>query len=138
MGTTVGAMTNAVHHIELWTQDLDSSAPTFDWLLTRLGWQAEVDPDWPQGRIWRHDSGVYLVLEASPDVTGTHDRTRAGLNHLALLGQDRQQLDDLRAGCTTHGWRELFADRYPHAGGPQHTALFLENGEGFEVEIVAA
>jgi len=30
----------------------------------------------------------------------------------------------------------LFADKYPHAGGPEHTALFLVNSEGFEVEIV--
>ena len=30
----------------------------------------------------------------------------------------------------------MFADKYPHAGGPEHTALFLENSEGFEVEIV--
>lgn len=37
-----------------------------------------------------------------------------------------------------HGWQELFADKYPHAGGPTHTALFLENTEGFEVELVAS
>jgi hypothetical protein len=30
----------------------------------------------------------------------------------------------------------MFADRYPHAGGEQHTALYLENSEGFEVEVV--
>jgi hypothetical protein len=30
----------------------------------------------------------------------------------------------------------MFADRYPHAGGAGHVALYLENSEGFEVEIV--
>jgi hypothetical protein len=30
----------------------------------------------------------------------------------------------------------MYADRYPHAGGDQHTALYLENSEGFEVEVV--
>lgn len=48
----------------------------------------------------------------------------------------RARLDALREDASAHGWRELFADRYPHAGGEQHTALFLENAEGFEVEIV--
>jgi hypothetical protein len=30
----------------------------------------------------------------------------------------------------------MFADRYPHAGGEQHTAHHLENSEGFEIEVV--
>jgi len=45
-------------------------------------------------------------------------------------------LDRLRAESSEHGWHELFADRYPHAGGEDHTALYLENAEGFEIEIV--
>ncbi|GAB3622269.1 hypothetical protein GCM10027418_03510 [Mariniluteicoccus endophyticus] len=129
-------MTNAVHHIELWTSDLTSSVPSFDWVLTSLGWVAEHDPDWPAGRSWHHPSGVYVVLEQSPDVSGPHERTRAGLN-LALRAHDRARLDALRRDLGDHGWSEMFADRYPHAGGPQHTALFIENAEGFELEIVA-
>ncbi len=43
----------------------------------------------------------------------------------------------LRSESVLHGWREVFEDRYLHAGGPQHTALFIENGEGFELELVA-
>ena len=39
--------------------------------------------------------------------------------------------------CAAHGWTELFADAYPHAGGPDHVALYLANAEGFEVELVA-
>lgn len=130
-------MENGVHHIELWTCDLAGAVPSFDWLLTSIGWHAEDDRDWPAGRVWTHPSGVYLVLEQSPDVTGAHERTRAGMNHLALRVADRHQLDRLREDCGRHGWTELFADRYPHAGGPQHTALFIENHEGFELELVA-
>ena len=36
-----------------------------------------------------------------------------------------------------HGWSELFAEKYPHAGGTEHTALFIENSEGFEIGIVS-
>jgi hypothetical protein len=32
----------------------------------------------------------------------------------------------------------MFADRHPFAGGPQHYAAFLENTDGYEVELVAA
>lgn len=131
-------MTGVVHHIELWTTELERSAEAFDWLLTQLGWRADSNPDWPQGRIWRSENGPYLVLEASPAVTGSLDRLHAGLNHLALrVGGGRAELDRLRAECGRYGWTELFGDRYPHAGGPEHTALFLENREGFEIELVS-
>ncbi len=57
-------------------------------------------------------------------------------NHLAFVVEDRALLDRIRAESSAHGWHEMFADRYPHAGGDDHTALYLENSEGFEVELV--
>lgn len=130
-------MSNPVHHIELWTHDLAEVEASFDWLLPRLGWAADHDPAWSDGRVWRHATGAYVVLEQSPAVTAAHDRLRAGLNHLALRVPDRAELDAIRAACPDHGWSELFAEHYPHAGGPEHTALFLENAQGFEIEVVA-
>ncbi|MEL4504644.1 glyoxalase [Luteococcus sp. H138] len=131
-------MSNPVHHIELWTDDLAGCAPSLDWLLPRIGWLAEHDPAWPAGRVWRHASGAYLVLEQSPAVTpGGHDRMRPGLNHLAFRVPPGL-LTEVRREAPHHGWRELFAERYPWANGNESRALFLENGQGFEVELVAA
>jgi hypothetical protein len=31
----------------------------------------------------------------------------------------------------------LFADRYPHAVGPDHYAAYLEDSDGYEVELIA-
>lgn len=56
-------MGNPVHHIELWTDDLAAVQPSFDWLLPRLGWAADHDPAWPEGKVWRHESDAYAVLE---------------------------------------------------------------------------
>ncbi|MDO4897955.1 MAG: glyoxalase [Rothia sp. (in: high G+C Gram-positive bacteria)] len=123
-----------MHHIELWTADYKASAPSWDWLLRNLGWKEQ--DTWHLGKSWRAADASYLVLEQSSDVNGQHDRMRAGLNHLALNCMSRQELDHIRAEAPEHGWAELFADRYPHAGGNQHTALYLENAEGFEVELV--
>ena len=36
-----------------------------------------------------------------------------------------------------HGWRLLYPDRHPFAGGDDHYAAYLENREGYEVELVA-
>jgi hypothetical protein len=41
------------------------------------------------------------------------------------------------AHAAGYGWRLLFADRHPFAGGPNHYAAYLENEDGFEVELVA-
>lgn len=131
-------MGGPLHHIELWTHDLAEAEPAWDWLLTRLGWVAAHDPAWVQGRTWRAADDSYLVLEQSTALRpGGHDRLRTGLNHLAFRAGTHADLDLLRADADAHGWRELFAEQYPHAGGPRHVALFLENTQGFEVELVA-
>lgn len=127
-------MMRALHHLDLWVSDPDLASEEWGWLLGELGWEADEAV-----RSWAHPDGTYLFLERSPDqADAPHDRMRPGVNHLALHVGDRRALDRLRAESSAHGWHELFADRYPHAGGEQHTALYLENGEGFEVEVVLA
>lgn len=123
-------MARAIHHWDLWVSDPEVAADEWGWLLGELGWAAD-------GTSWVADDGTYVFLERSPDqVDVPHDRMRPGVNHLALTVEDRGLLDRVRAESSAHGWHELFADRYPHAGGDDHTALYLENSEGFEVELV--
>jgi hypothetical protein len=123
-------MSRAIHHIDLWVGDPVVAADEWGWLLGELGWAADETS-------WLAEDGTYLFLERSPDqVDAPHDRLRPGVNHLALTAEDRALLDRVRAESSAHGWHEMYADRYPHAGGDDHTALYLENSEGFEVEIV--
>ena len=123
-------MARAIHHLDLWVGDPAVAAAEWGWLLGELEWEHD-------GAAWQHPDGTYLFMECSPDQRdAAHDRLRPGVNHLALTVEDRATLDRLRAESSAHGWHELYADRYPHAGGEQHTALYLENSEGFEVEVV--
>lgn len=121
----------AIHHWDLWVDDVSRASGEWGWLLGELDWETGE-----KGDFFEAPDGTYLFLEHSPDQHGTHDRLRPGVNHLALTVEDRDTLDRIRAESTAHGWHELFADRYPHAGGEEHTALYLESSEGFEVEIV--
>lgn len=124
-----------LHHVELWVPDLARAEATFGWILTELGWAEHQR--WNAGVSWKL-GGTYVVVEQSPAVTGPHDRMRAGLNHLALHAGTREDVDRLTRESEANGWKLMFADRHPHAGGPDHYAAFLENSDGFEIELVAA
>jgi catechol 2,3-dioxygenase-like lactoylglutathione lyase family enzyme len=81
----------------------------------------------------------YVVLEQSPALIGDrHDRRSPGLNHLAFWAGTPAELDALVAEAPAHGWTPLFADRHPFAGGPDHRAAYLEDGDGYEVELVSS
>ncbi|MGZ3146876.1 VOC family protein [Lentzea chajnantorensis] len=123
-----------LHHVELWVPDLARAESTIGWLLQQLGWTEHQR--WSAGVSWKLGR-TYVVTEQSPALTGPHDRMKAGLNHLALHAGDRANVDRLTEEARHHGWHLLFEDRHPHAGGPGHYAAFLENADGFEVELVA-
>lgn len=127
-------MARALHHLDLWVADLAVALDEWGWLLGEIGWEVDIE-----GASWVHSDGTYFFMERSVDqVDEPHDRLRPGLNHLALTVKDRALLDRMRAESTAHGWHEMYADRYPHAGGDEHVALYVENSEGFEVELVVA
>ncbi len=128
-------MARAIHHWDLWVSDPAVAVDEWGWLLGELGW--EFDRGEGAGASWAHPDGTYLFVERSPDlVDEPHDRCKPGVNHLAFTVDSRSLLDRMRAESSSHGWHEMYADRYPHAGGDDHTALYVENSEGFEVEVV--
>ncbi|AZZ49488.1 glyoxalase [Rathayibacter rathayi] len=123
------------HHVELWVADLDQALAEWDPLLRLLGFSA--DGAWLEGRSWSA-GGAYLVLTTPPALSGDrHDRRRPGVNHLAFRGGSPEQVDTIMTAAQDAGWRPLFSDRYPHAGGPQHYAGWLEDSAGHKCEIVA-
>ncbi|WP_020139770.1 VOC family protein [Streptomyces sp. 351MFTsu5.1] len=124
-----------LHHVELWVSDLDRAVASLGWLLEALGYV--LFQSWDGGRSWRLGP-TYLVIEQSPALTAErHDRRRPGLNHLAFHVEDAATVEKLAADATQHGWHLMFPERHPYAGGAQHYAAYLENDDGFEVELVA-
>jgi catechol 2,3-dioxygenase-like lactoylglutathione lyase family enzyme len=129
-------MIGRLHHVELWVPDLARAIAEWGWLLSRLGY--EPFQDWQHGHSWRLGD-TYIVVEQSPAMTDAeHDRCRPGLNHLAFFAGTRQDVDSLAADGPARGWTLLFADKHPHAGGPDHYAAYLASTDGYEVELVAA
>ncbi|GAB3558250.1 hypothetical protein GCM10027344_07080 [Spelaeicoccus albus] len=124
-----------LHHVELWLEDFERDGAPWAWVLNELGYS--VDAEWTNGVSYRL-GGTYIVLETSPDIARQpHDRMRPGLNHLAFGVSSRERLDKLNEAAPLHGWAPLFAEKYPHAGGPRTYAAYWENSAGFEIELVA-
>ncbi|CAH0161989.1 hypothetical protein SRABI76_01059 [Microbacterium oxydans] len=123
------------HHVELWIANLAEARTDWGWLLQQLGFV--LDSEWPDGQSWSAGD-AYLTFTLSPNLSDpVHDRRRAGLNHLAFRGGSRTEVDAIMESASDHGWAQLYSERYPHAGGAQHYAGWLENAAGFKVEIVA-
>ncbi len=126
---------SALHHVEMWVPDLGRAVESWGWLLRVLDFQPYQE--WSAGRSWRrHD--LYVVVEQSPALSAAvHERCRPGLNHLAFHAGDLDDVDRIAAEASAHGWTLLFPERHPHAGGEGHYAAYLEDADGFEVELVA-
>lgn len=113
---------------------LERATASRGWLLEALGYAPFQE--WSDGRSGRLVD-TYIVIEESPDRTGAHERTLAGLNHLALFGGGCADVGRISEAAAGHGWTLLFSDQHPHAGGPDHDAAYMENSDGFEIELVA-
>ncbi len=127
---TVGGL----HHLEFYVADLERSARFWGDLLARFGY--EPFQEWDEGISFR-SSGVAIALVAVPAGGEELDRRSAGLNHIAFGLATRSDVDALRAALSEAGVRLLYDDRYPHAGGEDHYAVFFEDPDGLKVEVVA-
>ena len=109
------ASRGAVHHVEIWVEDIAAAGREWGWLLGRLGYH--LGDDWGHGQAWALGR-LYIVVESGPDVVaGRHERKRAGLNHLAFHDGSRAVVDTVAEACAEGGWTLMFADQHPYAGG---------------------
>lgn len=125
----------SIHHLQLWVPDLGRAEVSWGWLLGELGY--ELQRSWDTGRIWRRD-GLGIVIEASPDMVPgmLYSRLRPGMNHVAFRAPSEEAVSDLVRRGPEHGWTQVDADtRHPLPAAL--SVAFLEDANGFEVELVA-
>ncbi len=126
-----------LHHVELYVSNLHDSIRAWEWLLCeQLGYM--LYQSWPEGRSYRYgETYLVFVQTEKTHLAPPYHRKKTGLNHLAFHASSLAQLEEVRQQLTSHGFRELYADRFPHAGGPDYTALFFEDPDRIKVELVA-
>ncbi|MEF8801062.1 MAG: VOC family protein [Halolamina sp.] len=121
----------AIHHLELYTADIDAAVDFWGWLLGELGY--ELKNDWAGGRSWMNGPTYVVLVET--DKNAEFDRNAPGLNHVAFHAASREQVDRLTKGVQERRDATLlYEDQHPYAGG--YYALYCEDPEGVKVEVV--
>ena len=125
----------SIHHLQLWVPDLARAEESWGWLLEQLGYQPARR--WEHGRVWRQDR-TGIVIESSPDMVPgmLHSRLRPGMNHVAFHVESTAAIAHLVAEAAEHGWHRL-GDDPRHPLGRDQTVAYLEDRDGFEVELIA-
>ncbi len=128
--------TGLLHHVEINVRDLGRSRDFWQWLLGRLGYT--VYQEWDAGVSFRLGA-TYLVFVQTPHayLEPPYHRSRTGLNHLAFHAASKAQVAEITQTLRTRGVPILYEDRHPHAGGPDHYAVFFEDPDRIKVELVA-
>ena len=124
-----------LHHLTLWVPDLDRAEQAWSWLLGELGYARDQSLD--TLLLFRHPSGFAVALEQSADMVPgmLYSRLRPGLNHVAFRLDSPEMLQAIVGQCSRNGWATMPIDRHPIAGGAE--VAYIEDGDGFEVELVA-
>jgi catechol 2,3-dioxygenase-like lactoylglutathione lyase family enzyme len=124
-----------LHHLFFWVPDLERAEESWQWLLGELGY--ELDRTVDQILVFRHPKGPTVALEQSADMVPgmLYSRMRPGLNHLAFRVESPAALAAVAKSAPEHGWSSLPTDRHPIAPGAE--VVYLEDRDGFEVELVA-
>ena len=126
-----------VHHIDLTVRDLAVSAPFYEALLGFLGYtrvkhEAALHV-WDLVREGALLGGIALRAAHS---ARPHDRTSAGLHHLAFRAADRADVDRAHELMKEKGAVILDApSAYPQYGAGYY-AVFVADPDGLKLEVV--
>ncbi len=123
-----------LHHVEINVSDLKRSREFWEWLLTALGY--EIYQEWEQGFSFKQGL-TYLVFVQTEErfLEAPYHRKATGLNHLAFHAESRSLVDRMADAIRHKGIPLLYEDKYPHAGGPEHYAVFFEDPDRIKVEL---
>lgn len=119
-------------HIDLTATDLDRSTGFYALVLGGLGFSRVDHPTYVAFSNGRMNLGLRAAAPGRPP----HDRSQAGLHHLALRARSRSDVDALHRLLLDHGLTVLDAPaEYPEYG-PDYYAVFFSDPDGLKLELV--
>lgn len=127
-------MKGQLHHIEIYVKSLEKSYEFWSWLLSEMGY--ELYQSWNSGFSYVLGQ-TYLVFVQTEDkhLDIPFHRCKAGLNHLAFHGENKQFVDDITTKLKERGIPILYEEKHPHAGGNDNYGVYFEDPDRLKVEI---
>ncbi len=126
-----------LHHVEIYVSDLKKSTSFWSWLLCdKLGYHEFQR--WESGVSFK-SGDTYLVFVQTEErfLEPSYHRCRVGLNHLASHGRSKEHVEEIANELKVLGFKLLYSEKHPHAGGSGSYAVFFEDPDRIKVEVVA-
>jgi catechol 2,3-dioxygenase-like lactoylglutathione lyase family enzyme len=130
------AQPGVLHHVEIYVSSLEATKRFWGGFLGQLGYTEGAQ--WESGATYElGDTYLTFVQVEAAFLEPAYHRKRVGLNHLSFHAGSRAQVDALTQWVRERGYRVLYEDKHPFAGGKDYYALFCEDPDRMKVELVA-
>jgi glyoxylase I family protein len=126
-----------VHHVDLVVSSILRSLPFYRELLEPLGWYrvGEVEGERGETIFYLSGPGSSVGLREAQTPSGSYDRYRVGLHHLAFEAPSRQAVDERAEWLRERGAViESGPEEYSYI--PGYYAVFFYDPDGIKLEIV--
>jgi len=126
-----------LHHVDLVVSSIERSLPFYSQLLGPLGFHTVSEVMGERGEtIWYLGGpGTAIGLREAQTESGSYDRYRIGLHHVAFEAGSRAQVDE-RAGWLRTQGVEIESEPQEYTYLPGYYAVFFYDPDGLKLEIV--
>ncbi len=126
-----------VHHFDLVVSDLDRSLAFYRELLEPLGYNRASDIVGERGEqvVYIGGSGIVPVSLREAQTSGSYDRYRIGIHHVAFEASSREIVDERLRWARDRG-AEIENDPKEYQYMPGYYAGFFYDPDGIKLEVV--
>lgn len=125
-----------LHHIEIYVSNLSKTIQFWSWFLQELGYKEYQK--WESGVSWKYEDTYIVFVQAEERFMDIpYHRCRVGLNHLAFHAKSKAQVDEMTKKLQEKNINILYLDKHPYAGGENYYAVYFEDPDRINVELVA-
>jgi glyoxylase I family protein len=126
-----------VHHFDLVVSSLDRSLPLYRDLLEPLGYTrvGEIVGERGERVVYVGGEGIVPFSLREAQSSGSHDRYRIGIHHVAFEAPSREVVDERLRRAREHGL-EIENDPKEYEYMPGYYAGFFYDPDGIKLEVV--
>jgi glyoxylase I family protein len=126
-----------IHHVDLVVSSIERSLAFYRSLLLPLGYvgSSEIEGERGERVVYLGGPGVVEIGLRAAQTSGTYNRYRVGVHHIAFRADGREVVDERHRWCLGEG---IQIESPPREYGymPGYYAFFFYDPDGIKLEIV--